>query len=957
MATEIIYIDANRQMSKRSDTQNNIWEYKLGSEALVLPAGTQITIQDTFVNKRGAGGQSIEIDEDIDEMVDMGYYINDSPQWVPIAESESDPNVENYEHVFDNSLVSHGTAIRFKRNPIQKYMGWQQNIQNAAIFGKAGSYVPEMVGGSNTAFPCVHMNGGNALNQPQDYKNCDIRPFTNEVNVFIPKGVYGLTELATLVTDQMTGKLTNVRNGDFVQDYIARRLNRPAVVMDQNINDNESTYVRRLPLFSAGAQSLLENFTAPYADYGAGLLEFKLIGSTTKAAPTTARIGIPTRADDIFDIDVYGYSAAEEATYLETPLTDGIPKCIHINGEYFYYTQYISTRNDGRYNQAYGSFRNVTRGVARGETAAAYAGFDVKYQLLDAQAPKIHARFQALVNYPSFGPNGSGRIVIQGTIYGRFQGNTGRIPDNTRMRFPNAQIGFFTTPESYRELMRDIRIPTSNERYETTTNRYKASVQLQARVTPPSFNSGGANPVGADSLQYNYGSAYFGVDYMDLYRIDNLSRRPTFGQQAKNFDYNPLRRGYFVGTPEFQMNWDADKSSFTINYLHQSHRIPSHDQYANIMEGDGTEAVEMKRLAQKCRQGTPNVAVATDAVPFNPDYIHPTIAGSLEHPQRRLGGIAVYNWARNLAQRESDIDWQNPELINPECVGNGPDDFHSGQYLTFADYFSKPEKAKAAWGKSIWAKLGFTYDQMANPDSFEQERRYDVIPDNPFDIKTFDMRLYGMTTTADMSVSMNPTISTAYNDNENEYHSGDVAGNIRAYNNCDINTPFLPYTTDGKITKAEVGRNGTGNLGGSVDNSKSYFGSMYKLMTSALITTQGKPVQAQNLPTLNNNGYLVVNSDIVDTHSDSIKNGQNMCMLGLIPLGSFASQDFITSSNQMVHIIGQDKVINSIKINIVNPDLTPADLDANSSVIIKIVRPVLQPPHITNTRVEANNGN
>ena len=70
-ATEIIYIDANRQMSKKSDTLNNVWEYQLSDEALVLPAGSQITIQDTFVNKRGAGGQSIEIEEDIDEMIDF----------------------------------------------------------------------------------------------------------------------------------------------------------------------------------------------------------------------------------------------------------------------------------------------------------------------------------------------------------------------------------------------------------------------------------------------------------------------------------------------------------------------------------------------------------------------------------------------------------------------------------------------------------------------------------------------------------------------------------------------------------------------------------------------------------------------------------------------------------------------------------------------------------------------
>jgi len=410
-----------------------------------------------------------------------------------------------------------------------------------------------------------------------------------------------------------------------------------------------------------------------------------------------------------------------------------------------------------------------------------------------------------------------------------------------------------------------------------------------------------------------------------------------------------MRRGYYLGTPDLELNWDDAKSSFTFNYLHQSHRIPSHDQYANPIEGDGTEALEFKRLAQKCRTGSAN----PQSEVYNENYVHPSVAGSFENPQRRLGGIMIYNWARKVAQTHSDIDWRNPDIMNQECVGNGPDDFHSGNYLTFEDYFSTPDKAKAAWTKTIWHKLGFSYNQMANEASYEQERRMDMIPNVADDPKTQNMRLYGMTTTGDMSVSINPTISTTYNDNEKVYHDGEIAGNIRAYNNLDINTPYLPFTTDGTISKAEAGRTGDGNLEGDVDNSKSYFGSMYELMSSALVSTQGRPIQAQNLPVLNNNGYLIVNSDIIDTHSDSIKNGQNMCMLGIIPLGTFSSQDFITNSNQMVHIVGQTKIVNSIKINIVNPDLTPADLDENSSVILKIVRPVQTPEHITNTRVEA----
>jgi len=966
MATEIVYIDANRQMSKKSDSNHNIWEYQLSDEALVLPAGSQITIQDTFVNKRGAGGQSIEIEDDIDEMVDFGFYVNDSPQWVPLAESVSDPTVEDYEKIYDNGLVPHSptnNAIRFKRSPANDYMGLSQDFPNSNTHGRAITYFPEKLGGSNTPLPCVMMNGNGGLNSVSDYKNCDIRPFTKEVNIFIPKGVYGLTELSLLITDQMTGKLTNVKNGDYVEDYVKRRLNRPAIIMNQDINENETTYVKRNAIFSAGSASTTENFTQAYAAYGAAA-SFKLHGCTTRVPvipPGNNRlIGIPFIEDNIRDVDIIGISQADLTLYTNPPPAPGTNpyKYFQINGEYFSYRSVVPFRNDGAYGDlSYASFRDVKRGLMRGDTAADYIQVDVPYKLKDARAPTKHRRWRAS-NFSAGptaeqGPTGVGQLLLTGTEYGRAASGSGRAGDNVNMRFPGDDVGLFTNPESYREMMRDMKMPTTDPRYLTTINRYKASIQLQPRTTPPNIVGDGG--IGAESLNYNFGRSFFQVDYMELYRFDDLSRRPQFGDQAKNFDYNPLRRGYFVGTPDLELNWDEAKSSFTFNYLHQSHRIPSHDQYANPIEGDGTEAIEFKRLAQKCRTGSPRVDAGEGV--YNQNFVHPSVAGSFENPQRRLGGIMIYNWARKIAQEHSDIDWRNPEVMNQECVGNGPDAYHSGNYLTFEDYFSSPEKAKVAWAKTIWHKLGFSYNQMANPGSYEQERRMDMIPNVANDTKTLDMRLYGMTTTGDMSVSINPTISTTYNDNEKVYHDNEVPGNIRAYNNLDINTPYLPFTKDGKITKAEAGRTGDGDLPGDLDNSKSYFGSMYELMSTALVSTQGRPIQAQNLPILNRNGYLIVNSDIIDTHSDSIKNGQNMCMLGIIPLGTFASQDFITSSNQMVHIVGQTKIVNSIKINIVNPDLTPADLDENSSVIIKIVRPVQQPPHIKNTRVEANNGN
>ena len=34
--TQIVYLDCNRQNSKKSDTNTNEWEYKIGDEAMVL---------------------------------------------------------------------------------------------------------------------------------------------------------------------------------------------------------------------------------------------------------------------------------------------------------------------------------------------------------------------------------------------------------------------------------------------------------------------------------------------------------------------------------------------------------------------------------------------------------------------------------------------------------------------------------------------------------------------------------------------------------------------------------------------------------------------------------------------------------------------------------------------------------------------------------------------------------
>ena len=81
--SQTIYIDANRNnCSVKSDDNKNEWEYKL-STPLQIPAGSQISIQDTFIHKKGINGASIEINEDIEEEVNFFYYLSDNPHFIP----------------------------------------------------------------------------------------------------------------------------------------------------------------------------------------------------------------------------------------------------------------------------------------------------------------------------------------------------------------------------------------------------------------------------------------------------------------------------------------------------------------------------------------------------------------------------------------------------------------------------------------------------------------------------------------------------------------------------------------------------------------------------------------------------------------------------------------------------------------------------------------------------------
>ena len=59
-----IYVDANRLNCHNLQGNTNEWTYKLNTE-MELPKGTQISIQNSFINLKGITGGSVEIPENI----------------------------------------------------------------------------------------------------------------------------------------------------------------------------------------------------------------------------------------------------------------------------------------------------------------------------------------------------------------------------------------------------------------------------------------------------------------------------------------------------------------------------------------------------------------------------------------------------------------------------------------------------------------------------------------------------------------------------------------------------------------------------------------------------------------------------------------------------------------------------------------------------------------------------
>ena len=124
-----------------------------------------------------------------------------------------------------------------------------------------------------------------------------------------------------------------------------------------------------------------------------------------------------------------------------------------------------------------------------------------------------------------------------------------------------------------------------------------------------------------------------------------------------------------------------------------------------------------------------------------------------------------------------------------------------------------------------------------------------------------------------------------------------------------------------------------------------YNSSFFKKAVMLPILTTEIPKEAEKLPQLSQDGYLIITSPTFQ-NNDQISKLSPVCLLDILPLSALSNQDFVSDKNELVHTLTNEKIVEYIEIRILRPDLTEPILDENSSVLLRISVPITPVPNL-----------
>jgi hypothetical protein len=239
----------------------------------------------------------------------------------------------------------------------------------------------------------------------------------------------------------------------------------------------------------------------------------------------------------------------------------------------------------------------------------------------------------------------------------------------------------------------------------------------------------------------------------------------------------------------------------------------------------------------------------------------------------------------------------------------------------FDQFFDTEQEAKTAWNKSLWSRLGFTYDQLGN------------VSKNLETNSTMGSR--PQTVNANNGTPLNQTIEVG---RKNLKNFGIITHNSFDYSKIvssdglgqgnpqvDSGTPLQNYVL--KDYYPGVAFN-TNNLGIS--------GNIFHIMANS------KPMNAANLPSLNaGKSYLLIESDIIKPNYKDVRaNWGNL--LGIMSKEN-STNDTIFGTQPIDFTITEPRLLSDITLYIKNPDGTLAGNDVigeNCGFILQITKAI-----------------
>ena len=387
--------------------------------------------------------------------------------------------------------------------------------------------------------------------------------------------------------------------------------------------------------------------------------------------------------------------------------------------------------------------------------------------------------------------------------------------------------------------------------------------------------------------------------------VDSLSLQqlyPVKGFAFPGYENILPQRNVFAGTSVAELTFgDAVSNRFALSNLHEFYKLPNLTADGSTTTGyGGQQATKYNNPFYNDERTNGAVNNISEASVDNAGPVYPVDSSS---------GVAINNFDfdlvkntkiyKDLVAEIQSIDGNTAELQQVLYKEKLIYDLFT---KPFDQFFASKSEAEAQWSKSLWSRLGFTYNQLGNvSENLEtfiahgtqnrvQTKQKGIITHNSFD--------FSKIVSSDGLGLGNPVTKNG--------------------------TPMQNYRLESYYT----GNAFPGNLGVSGNNIH--------------LLSDSKPINAEELPSLSNGkSYLLIESDIIKPNFKD--NKANLGNLLAVMSKENATNDTIFGADPIDFIVTEPRLLTDITIYIKNPDGTLAAdnvVGQNNGFLIQIAKPI-----------------